>query len=187
MVDIEPGVAPMDTMHFNPFEDRLSRDIRNDLSETVIDLLESGSTAAAEKVAAGYRRTKPAAPYLDYIDTRLQRYGQALETLSGNRGLLDQAAVFWDLELFFEVHEILEPAWMEATGDRKRLLQALIRAAGVYVNLELGYEKRARKIGAKALPVLKELQLEFIGSIDGEALIAALESLAVKPPRLRVG
>ena len=175
----------MDTKQFNPFEDRLSRDIRNDLSETVIELLASGSIAGAEEIAAGYRQQNLATYYLDYIDERLRRYMLALETLPEDCTLLDQAAVFWDLELFFEVHEILEPAWMEATGDQKRLLQALIRSAGVYINLELGYEQRARKISTKALPVLKELQQELIGSIDGEALIAALESLPVKPPRLR--
>ena len=175
----------MKKMQFNPFEDRLSRDIRNDLSETVLELIESGSTTAAEEVAARYRRKHPAGHYLDYIDQRLQGYKLALESLSENHDLLDQAAAFWDLELFFEVHEILEPAWMTATGDRKRLLQALIRAAGVYINLELGYEQRARKIGAKALPVLKELHQDLIGSINGEALIAALENLRVKPPRLR--
>jgi hypothetical protein len=175
-----------DTMPFNPFEDRLSRDIRNDLSETVIELLESGSLAGAEEVAAGYRRQNLAKQYLDYIDERLKRYGLALKILSEDCGLLDQAAVFWDLELFFEVHEILEPAWMDATGDQKRLLQALIRAAGVYINLELGYEQRARKIGAKALPVIKELKKELAGSIDGDALLAAIEILSVEPPRLRL-
>ena len=177
----------MDTSQFNPFEDRLSRDIRNDLSETVSQLLESGSTAGAEEVAAGYRQKNLTQHYLDYIDERLKRYNLALETLSEDCGLLDQAAVFWDLALFFEVHEILEPAWIKATGEQKRLLQALIRAAGVYINLELGYEQRARKISAKALPVIKELQQELGGSINGEALIAALENLPPKAPRLRLG
>lgn len=176
----------MDSMQFNPFEDRLSRDIRNDLSETVIGMLESGSLADAERIAAGFRPKNLAAHYLEYIDERLKRYSIALKILPEDCGLLDQAAVFWDLELFFEVHEILEPAWMDAKGDQKRLLQALIRAAGVYINLELGYEQRARKICAKALPVIRELKQELAGSIDGDALLAALESLAVEPPRLRI-
>ena len=173
-------------MQFNPFEDRLSRDIRNDLSETVIDLLASRSVVHAEEVADGFRQQNLAVHYLDYIEQRLTRYSQALDILSEGSGLYDQAAVFWDLELFFEVHEILEPAWMDAKGDEKRLLQALIRAAGVYINLELGYEQRARKICAKALPVIKELKQELAGSIDGGALIAGLESLSIKPPRLQL-
>ncbi len=73
---------------------------------------------------------------------------------------------------------------MEVTGDQKKLLQALIRAAGVYINLELGYRQRARKIAAKTLPVLKELKKELTGSINADTLITALETLAEKPPRL---
>ena len=73
---------------------------------------------------------------------------------------------------------------MDADGKEKKFLQALIRAAGVYINLELGYEQRARKIGAKALPVLKELKQELTAHIDSKALIAALETLSPEPPRL---
>ncbi len=174
----------MHTTRFNPFADRLSRDIRNDLSETVIDVLNLRSTATAEEVADDYRRRNLAPPYIEYIDERVKRYGLALKALREDSSLFEQAAVLWDLGLFFEVHEILEPAWMDAAGNEKRLLQALIRAAGVYINLELDYEQRARKIGAKALPVLKELKQELTAHIDSEALIAALETLSPEPPRL---
>ena len=174
----------MDTIRFNPFEDRLSRDIRNDLSETVIDVLNTRSTRRAEEVADYYRRKNLAPPYSEYIDERLKHYRLALESLREDSSLLEQAAGLWDLGLFFEVHEILEPAWMEAAGNEKRLLQALIRAAGVYINLELGYEQRAQKISAKTLPVLKELKQELTGYIDGETLVAALEKLSPVPPRL---
>ena len=174
----------MGSIQFNPFEDRLSRDIRNDLSETIIGTIENRSLAEAEKIAASYRARNLSSIYTDYIDQRLKRYGVAVETLKADSGLLVQAAVLWDLGLFFEVHEILEPAWMEVTGDQKRLLQALIRAAGVYVNLELGYRQRAEKIGAKAVPVLKELQERLAHSISAEALIAALETLSEEPPQI---
>ena len=174
-------------MRFNPFEDRLSRDVRNDLSETIIEVLESQSLTAAETVADGYRHRNLDAPHIDYIDDRLTRYGQALERLKTDSNLLNRAAVLWDLRLFFEVHEILEPAWMEAGGDEKRLLQALIRAAGAYINLELGYGERARKISAKALPVLEELGEELTDSIDVQALITALKTLPLEPPLLSLG
>ena len=174
----------MDSMQFNPFEDRLSRDIRNDLSETIIEALKNRSLAEAEKVAQSYLSQNLSSTYTDYIDKRLKCYGMALKLLKVDGSLLDQAAVLWDLGLFFEVHEILEPAWMGMTGDQKRLLQALIRAAGVYINLELGYRQRAQKIGAKTLPVLKELKKGMTSSINADALIAALENLSEEPPRL---
>ena len=174
-------------MQFNPFEDRLSRDIRNDLSETIIGVLDKRSLTEANKVADGYRQQNLTIPYIDYIDKRLKHYASALENLPQDSSLLEQAAVLWDLGLFFEVHEILEPAWIEASGNEKRLLQALIRAAGVYINLELGYEQRARKIGAKTLPVLKELKEELVGSVNGDALISALDTLSENPPKLSLG
>ncbi len=92
--------------------------------------------------------------------------------------------MLWDLALFFEVHEILEPAWMETAGDRKRLLQALIRAAGVYINLELGYCQRAEKIASKALPVLEELGDSLTSVMDIDTLIEALQTLPDKAPQL---
>jgi hypothetical protein len=148
---------------FNPFEDRLSRDIRNDLSETIFEVLDSGSLAAAEHAASGYRRQDLERIYAEYIEQRLERYGRALATLPNGASLIKQAAVLW---------------------DNKRLLQALIRAAGVYINLELGYTRRAAKIAGKALPVLKELRANLISQIDIGGLIDALESLSKKPPRI---
>ena len=176
----------MKTTSFNPFEDRLSRDIRNDLSETIFEVLHANSLASAEAVAAVYRQQDLESPYLDYIDQRLKRYGQALELLEHTSPLLDQAAVLWDLGLFFEVHEILEPDWIDATGDEKRLLQALIRAAGVYIYLELGYLQRAAKISSKAVAVLEELEPNLIGLIDIDALLAALQNLSETPPLIRL-
>ena len=170
---------------FNPFEDRLSRDIRNDLSESIIEVLTEKSLLPAEQVASKYRRQNPAACYSEYIDQRLDRYGRALALMPAGSGLLHRAAVLWDLKLFFEVHEILEPSWIKAKGDEKRLLQALIRSAGVYINLELNYRQRARKIADKAVPVLKELGTALEGIIDTDNLIAALETLDKDPPRLR--
>ncbi len=174
----------MEPRQFNPFEDRLSRDIRNDLSETIIEVLEECSLDAATAVASQYRCQNLESFYTDYIDQRLDRYGQALAALKPDDSLFRQAAVLWDLRLFFEVHEILEPAWIKADGDEKRLLQALIRSAGVYINLELGYRQRAAKIAAKTLPVLKELHAELAPLIKADNLIASLEELAATPPLL---
>ena len=174
----------MTAVRFNPFEDRLSRDIRNDLSESIIEVLTDRAIEPAETIATGYLKTNLPQIYTDYIDQRLSRYTAALTKLSEKSNLLSQAAVLWDLKLFFEVHEILEPQWMTADGDQKRLLQALIRAAGVYINLELNYLPRAEKIAAKALPVLRELQDELARELKVANLIEALETLSMPPPQL---
>lgn len=167
---------------FNPFEDRLSRDIRNDMSESIVDVLADRSLDKAKTVAEAYLKKNPAEPYADYIHTRLDRYGQALDEIQPHTSLLHRAAVLWNLQLQFEVHEILEPAWMAASGNRKSILQALIRAAGVYINLELGYRERAAKIASKAVPVLKKLKAEVAHEIDIDELISAIEALTPTPP-----
>lgn len=179
-----PATMPDKTTIFNPFEDRLSRDIRNDLSESIIEVLSSGCLDAAEKAAAQHRQSNLPQAHAGYIEQRLQSYAEALSRLDPDSELLCQAAVLWDLALFFEVHEILEPAWIEATGERKKLLQALIRAAGVYINLELGYRQRAAKIAAKALPVLEELGDSLASVMHIEGLIDALQTLPDRAPRL---
>ncbi|MDX9894504.1 MAG: DUF309 domain-containing protein [Desulfofustis sp.] len=174
------------TKRFDPFTDRLSRDIRNDLSESLTDVLSSRSLEPALMVAERYRRHHPAPLYHDYINNRLNAYRRTLDRLAEKNvsALLPTAAVLWDLGLFFEVHEILEPAWMSATGDQKLLLQALIRAAGVYVYLEAGYPQRAAKIAGKAVPVLQCLQAAAADSLDMGALINALRELRTEPPRI---
>ena len=104
---------------FNPFEDRLSRDIRNGLSETIIEVLENGSLRDRNGRSFSYRRQSLGSTYTAYIDQRLKRYEVLQIETRADCGLLLQAAVLWDLGLFFEVHEILEPAWMEVTVMKK--------------------------------------------------------------------
>jgi hypothetical protein len=170
---------------FNPFTDRLSRDIRNTLSHTISEVLASGSLAAAEQAASPFIHGDLAPHYRRYIQHRLKCYRQATDSLAGSQAsVVRQAVVLWDLGCYFEVHEVLEPAWMTATGDEKRLLQALIRAAGVYINLELGYRQRAAKIGAKAIPVLIASRTHLAALMNIDELIGALESLSEQPPRL---
>jgi hypothetical protein len=82
------------------------------------------------------------------------------------------------------MHEVLEHAWYHAEGNRKTVLQAMIRAGGVYVKLEYGYARQAAKIAAKALSVL-ESNTALLGEYfaPGE-LLQALKTLAPIPPVL---
>jgi Domain of unknown function (DUF309) len=60
--------------------------------------------------------------------------------------VLDQAAALLAADLFFEVHEILEPHWMRAEGATRQALQGLIQVA-------VGYQHLANRNlgGARAL------------------------------------
>ena len=174
---------------FEPFMDRLSRDIRNALSESLVDVLKKKSLVPAQQVAEQFRSRELERYYLDYIDVRLQKYEQALGVIaaSENTDPLWQGFVLWDLGLFFEVHEILEHAWLASAGDEKMLLQAMIRAAGVYIKLEHGYDAAAAKISAKAVPVLEKNRKRLTAYIDPEILLTALRQVNKQPPILLQG
>ena len=161
---------------FNPFEDRLSRDIRNDLSETFAAAAEEGNPAKLKAILENYRNQSLPPAYLEYIEKRSVLYAKALLALSRlGPEPLARATVLWDNGLFFEMHEILEHAWYGAEGDYREILQALIRAAGVYIKKEYGFLETADRISAKALPILRANR-EYLGRFM--RIDSLIESLA---------
>jgi hypothetical protein len=54
------------------------------------------------------------------------------------------ARAAWDAGLFFEVHEILEPAWLAERGPRRDALQGLIMAGAALHHLTQGNTAGAR-------------------------------------------
>ncbi len=170
---------------FDPFRDRLSRDIRNELSESLLDCLQDHQLTAAQKIAEGYLAKDPGPVYVDYINDRLDRYTRFLAHVAeGPADVVWQGFVLWDLGLFFEVHEIIEHAWLRSSGPEKLFLQALIRAAGVYIKSEYGFYEIAEKIASKALPVLENNTDRLAVYTDPERLLVALRSATRTPPLL---
>ena len=176
----------MKTQLFNPFEDRLSRDIRNDLSEGLAEAVETCSSDKLTQIVENFRLQPLAADYYrDYLEDRYARYEQALKVISVDMtDPIRQALVLWDLGLFFEVHEVLEHAWYSSEGNMKLTLQALIRAAGVYIKLEYGFNDSAKRIAAKAIPVLEANQDILEVYFKTEKLTSALKNLEALPPIL---
>jgi hypothetical protein len=167
---------------FNPFEDRLSRDIRNDLSEGLASAIETGSSLKLDQTVGKYQNQPISKCYKDYIASRITRYEQALETIQ--EGITDpirQGLVLWDLELFFEVHEVLEHTWYTAQGSMKQTLQALIRAAGVYIKRRYGFNDSAIRIATKAIPVLEENRATLEVYFELSKLVSALKHPAAPP------
>lgn len=174
-----------DTRQFNPFTDRLSRDIRNELSSSLVKCLGAGDIRPAVQIAEGFLADNPGEPYVGYIEERLRRYRQAVEIIAGTiNDPFQQGFVLWDLELFFEVHEVLEHAWYHAGGDTKLIMQALIRAAGVYIKLDCGYVPQARSLAAKSLEVL-ERHRDFLDRyFPADRLIVPLRAGDAVHPKL---
>ena len=177
----------MAATRFDPFADRLCRDIRNDLSAAFVRGLARQDLAPVEAAAAGFLSRDLPGLYRDYIAARLKKYRQALALIQVRRldSTLARALVLWDEELFFEVHELLEPAWLAAVGQEKMILQALIRAAGTYVQLERGNREGARKMAARAQATLAANRAVVSPLFDLDLLLDKLGRLDPMPPRLR--
>ncbi|KAB2887659.1 MAG: DUF309 domain-containing protein [Desulfobulbaceae bacterium] len=170
---------------FEPFQDRRSRDIRNALSSALAEAIAEGRPEPFEREATRLLDDRPPERYRDYITDRLPRYHRALEAIA--RGITDpyaQGVELWNERLFFEMHEVLEHAWYYAEGDHKLLLQAMIRAAGVYVKLEYGYVRQAAKMAVKAREVLERSREVLLHYFEPEELLTALARLDPVPPRL---
>ena len=118
----------------------------------------------------------------------MEAYRQALEITCTEQltSDWDKALVLWDLELFFEVHEILESVWIKATGSEKLVLQAMIRAAGMYIKLKDQNNIRgANKMASKAVKVLQANRQFFSNDFPLDLLLDKLKRLDPNPPKLR--
>jgi hypothetical protein len=105
------------------------------------------------------------------------------------------ASVLFDLGLFFEAHELLEPEWRRATGGLKTLLQGLVQVAvgchhqangnirGALTLLAAGNEKLRR-----FRPVAYGVELEgFCASVERIVRqLRAAPGVAIETPRLAV-
>jgi uncharacterized protein len=168
---------------FDPFRDRLSRDIRNDLSESLLVCLREHQLGPAREVADRFFAAKPGPELVVYIKNRLERYGCFLDRVAtGSHDVLWQGLVPWDLGL--RSTRILEHAWMQAQGTL--FLHAMIRAAGVYIKQECGFFEAGGKMAAKALPVLEANREGLATHTDPERLLVALRTPQGESPILLV-
>lgn len=175
----------MNPQPFDPFRHRLSRDIRNQLSESLLACLRTQSLAPARAVAGRFLAENPGPAQADYINERLVRYARFLGQVQGGPAdALWQSLVLWDLELFFEVHELLEHAWLKSQGEEKGFLQAMIRAAGLYIKRQHGFDEAGAKMAAKALPVLEVNRFRLAVYTDPDRLLDALRAPSGPPPLL---
>ncbi|MFZ5775172.1 MAG: DUF309 domain-containing protein [Thermodesulfobacteriota bacterium] len=171
---------------FDPFQDRLCRDIRNALSEAFASALADDDLVPALAVAERYRGTPLPSYCLAYIDSRLERYEKALALIRRHR--VDSAwargLILWDLGLFFEVHEVLEQAWHTARGEEREVLQAMIRAAGFHIKTEAGYHEAAAKLADKAIAALARHRALLPEDFPVDMLLEGLAARRPEAPRL---
>lgn len=134
------------------------------------------------------------APQWPEIAATLSRYAAVIDSWSASAGESDSAS---DLDMalrkatllfnhwcFFEVHEVLEPVWMEEVGDVKRFLQGLIQAAVALYHLGRGNVAGARSLLTEGLAKLSPHRPSFIG-VELEEFVAGLEACRAAVIRLR--
>ena len=171
---------------FDPFNDRLSRDIRNTLSEAFVESLVQIEPLGYQVAAEKWLVTKPAAGYVNYIQDRLHRYDLVLEKIMASRldDALLQSLVLWNNGLFFEFHDHLESIWQQATGDEHQALKGLIKAAGVYIHLEHNRQAAVKSLSIKSLNLIRRYShcLAFITNLD--VLTKRLENSDPVSPKL---
>ena len=76
---------------------------------------------------------------------------------------------------YFEAHEALESVWLEASGDRKTVLQGLIQVAAAFHHRARGNRAGFRSLLAKGCSKLAGSGVEFEG-IDLDVLRGQLQS-----------
>jgi uncharacterized protein len=179
----------MEPTPFDPFQDRQARLLRNELSHALVRALETSSPRPFKLVGQELLARVTDTVHRTYISDRLARYDHAFAAIRelGPTGSWEQALVLWNHLLFFEVHDVLETTWRHAEGAKREGLQAMIRAAGVYVHLEQGNLPGARRMAAKAVISLRAWRSNGLPPFASrKRLIDALERLDPEPPRLKI-
>jgi hypothetical protein len=187
---VESSAPPPATARqpFDPFNHRLSRDLRNDLAKALLAALAAGKTGPVLATAARYRNRPGLGPELvSYLDERLACYLAVLaEVRRGEETEPDRLALaLWNHELFFEFHELLEQRWLRAAGVEKAVLQALIRAAGTYIHRRYGHAAGAAKMAARARQIIEIHRRHLPPGFAAGPLLAALAEPDAPPPKFR--
>jgi hypothetical protein len=165
------------SFHFDPFKSRLARDIRNSLSKSFLKALVDKDASIFQSCGAGFMQQNLEPGLERYVKSRLKKYEEAYAVIEQREinEVIQQAAIFWDLGLYFEMHELLEIEWKDAKDNRRRLLQGLIRAAGMKIHAENNNNKAAVSMGIKA----REDLLNYGGELKGfhklEAILAEIK------------
>lgn len=102
---------------FNPFEERLARDIRNRISRTILHVFTEMDMSPARRIAKHYLTIPHDSVHEKYIHDRLSRYEQALEIIRDEKltDTWDRALVLWDLRLFSKYMKY----WSRAGGRQQ--------------------------------------------------------------------
>ena len=172
---------------------------RDALADLLLEALDDAATAATVCGLAAAARTSEAEPRPRALEAMLRsvlpsgfdaewpairatliQYGAALENWSGPAGgatrdvVLRKSALLFNHHLFFEVHEVLEPQWMQERGEVKKFLQGLIQIAVAFYHLGRGNLAGARSLLHEGLIKISPHAPAWLG-VELQDFIAGLE------------
>ncbi len=79
---------------------------------------------------------------------------------------------------FFECHEVWETVWLQAAGEEREFLHAMIQAAAALLHAQRGNWKGAQSVGARAIGKLEKLPAVMMQVETREFLISFKQFLA---------
>ncbi len=171
---------------FDPFNDRLSRDIRNELSTAMIEALDERDPKPVRRRAQAML-DRGLRPWIAaYVEDRLKRFETVLDEVNqtGAKDVPGQARLLWNRGLFFEAHERIETVYLSSRGEERKAYQGLIKAAGVYIHLERGAGPVARRLADKAAALLRRYGNRLPPDFNLALLLEKLETHDPRPPLL---
>lgn len=176
----------MEHPKFDPFKQRLARDIRNDLSTALIESLEAGHPARFRSIAQRFLQRDIELMHREYIENRLRKYEQVLSEIT-SRNVDDpfaQVVLLWNKGLLFEVHERLESIWQDLPPETRKAVKGIIQATAAYIHKQYGHKKAARSLAQKAAGLLRDYGKALPPFIQIDELIDRLDSQNFEPPAI---
>lgn len=174
----------MKSKEFDPFANRLARDIRNELSSAFVRALEEDDMAPFEDVAAAYLKLDLAPDHRDYIEKRIEKYQEVFSEIQKNR--IDdpyaQTMVLWNKGLLFEVHERLEAFWKEEPAETQQAIKGIIKAVAAHAHMQYGHTDAALRLARKAAASLRSHGSAIPVSFKTEVVLRSLEGLTSISP-----
>ena len=147
---------------------------RQRLRECALLSWDQQSSSGQVSLASGF------VPEWPELRSQLIQYGAALGEWTEVRGESDlthalrKGVLLFNHNLFFEVHEVLEPEWMKEHGDVKSFLQGLIQVAVAFYHLGRRNLEGARSLLHEGLLKIIPHSPAFLG-IELRDFIAGLE------------
>lgn len=107
----------------------------------------------ARRGASSNRRPQVDSPWAALATARLERYAEVARMVRPGRSVaarLHQTRSLLAAELYFEVHELLEPLWRRSRGVERDVLQGLIQAAVAWYHWQRGNTGGAARLARAA-------------------------------------